>query len=102
MPDEWSGHLLRTSIGGAILLVSVLIYVWVLYRTATGPKAAAEDVPAIPVAESIRHPQLTPAWLDNFKPWLIAAGVLILLAYGPQLWDQISGMELNAPGFSPW
>jgi cytochrome c oxidase subunit 1 len=102
VPEEWNGHLLRTSIGGAILLVSVLIYGWVMYKTARGPKLAPEDVPQIPIAESLRDPQLTPAWLDNFKPWLIAAGVLIVLAYGPQLWDQITGMQLNAPGWTPW
>ena len=26
VPEEWNGHLLRTSIGGAILLVSVMMY----------------------------------------------------------------------------
>ncbi len=102
VPEEWSGHLLRTSIGGAILLVSVLIYGWVMYKTARGPKVDPEDVPQIPVAESLRDPQLTPVWLDRFKPWLIAAGVLIVVAYGPQLWDQITGMQLNAPGWTPW
>ena len=102
VPEEWSGHLLRTSIGGAILLVSVLIYGWVMYKTARGPKVDPEDVPEIPIAESLRDPQLTPVWLDRFKPWLIAAGVLIVVAYGPQLWDQITGMQLNAPGWTPW
>ncbi len=102
VPEEWSGHLLRTSIGGTILLVSVLIYGWVMYKTARGPKVAPEDVPEIPIAESLRDPQLTPVWLDRFKPWLIAAGVLIVVAYGPQLWDQITGMQLNAPGWTPW
>ncbi len=102
VPEEWSGHLLRTSIGGAILLVSVLIYGYVMYKTARGPKVDPEDVPQIPIAESLRDPQLTPVWLDHFKPWLIAAGVLIVVAYGPQLWDQITGMQLNAPGWTPW
>lgn len=101
VPEEWSGHLLRTSIGGAILLVSVLMYAWVMLRTVMGPKAAPEDVPTVPIAESIRDPQLTPLWLDRFKPWLIVAAVLIIVAYGPQLFDQIVNMELNAPGFTP-
>jgi hypothetical protein len=61
-------------------------------------------VPEAPIAESLRDPQLTPVWLDRFKPWLIVAGLLILLAYGPQLVDQIVNMNLNAPGtdFRPW
>ncbi|MGE0726918.1 MAG: cbb3-type cytochrome c oxidase subunit I [Acidimicrobiia bacterium] len=104
VPDEWNGHLLRVSIGGSILLVSVLLYLLIMVRTWRGPKVAPDEVVDAPVAESLRHPQLTPLWLDRFKPWLIAAGVLVLLSYGPQLVDQILNMNLNAPGldFRPW
>ena len=104
VPDEWNGHLLRVSLGGAILLVSVIIYGVIMVKTARAPKAAPEDVPIPPEAESIRSPQLTPLWLDTFKPWLITAGLLLLIAYGPQLVDQILNMNLNAPGpdATPW
>ncbi len=98
VPEEWSGHLFRVSVGGTILFIAVLMYVWIMIKTARGPKAEPEDVPEIPVAESIRDAQLTPAWLDNFKPWLIAAVALILIAYGPQMVDQIANIQLNAPG----
>jgi cytochrome c oxidase subunit I len=101
VPEEWSGHLVRASIGGTILLVSVLQYVWIMYKTARQEPADPEEVPEIPVAESLRDPQLTPVWLDRFKPWLIATAALILIAYGPQLVEQISSMQLNAPGFAP-
>jgi cytochrome c oxidase subunit 1 len=104
VPDEWNGHLLRVSIGGTILLVSVILYLVVMVKTFAGPKVDPADVPEAPIAESLRDPQLTPVWLDRFKPWLIAAGVLLLLSYGPQLIDQIANMSLNAPGtdFTPW
>ncbi len=104
VPEEWNGHLLRVSIGGAILLVSVIMYLVIMYKTVRGPVADPADVPEAPIAESLRHPQLTPVWLDRFKPWLIVAGALVLLAYGPQLFDMISNMSLNAPGtdFTPW
>jgi cytochrome c oxidase subunit 1 len=98
VPEEWSGHLLRVSIGGGILLVAVLMYVWIMFKTATGPKADPADVPEVPIAESLRDPQATPAWLDSFKPWLIGAVALIVIAYGPQLVKQILDMQLNAPG----
>ncbi|MEZ5245109.1 MAG: b(o/a)3-type cytochrome-c oxidase subunit 1 [Acidimicrobiales bacterium] len=104
VPESWDGHLMRVSIGGAILLVSVLTYVTIVIKTVRGPKVAAELVPTVPIAESIRSPQLTPDWLDRFKPWLIAAAALLVFAYGPQLVDQILNMNLNAPGtdFTPW
>ncbi|MEL6981067.1 MAG: b(o/a)3-type cytochrome-c oxidase subunit 1 [Actinomycetota bacterium] len=104
VPEEWEGHLLRTSIGGAILLVSVLMYGAVMIMTVRGKKVPASEVPEVPIAESIRSPQLTPLWLDRFKPWLLAAGALLVIAYGPQLVDQIWNMNLNAPGtdFVPW
>ena len=104
VPDEWEGHLLRVSIGGGILLVSLIMYVLVMVKTAVGPKAAPADVPEVPIAQSIRHPQLTPDWLDRFKPWLIVALLLVVLSYGPQLFDQIIHIDLNSPGtdFRPW
>ncbi len=104
VPDEWNGHLLRVSIGGAILLVSVILYLVVMYKTFRAPKVEAALVPEVPIAESLRHPQLTPVWLDRFKPWLIAAGLLVVLSYGPQLVDQIMDMSLNSPGpdFKVW
>ena len=101
VPEEWAGHLLRVSIGGGILFVAVIMYVWIMLRTATGKKADPEDVPEIPIAESLRDPQLTPEWLDSFKPWLIGAVILIVVAYGPQLLEQIANIQLNAPGIGP-
>ncbi len=104
VPDAWGGHLMRASIGGSILFVSVVIYGVIMFRTWRGPKVNVADVPDMPVAESLRHPQLTPVWLDRFRPWLILAGLLLLIAYGPQLFDQIVNMNLNAPGTAetPW
>jgi cytochrome c oxidase subunit 1 len=101
IPEEWGPRLAQMSIGGTILLVSLIIYLVVMIRTISGPKADPAEVPEVPVAESLRSPQLTPAWLDRFSPWLIGTGLLILIAYGPQLVAQITGSALNAPGFAP-
>jgi cytochrome c oxidase subunit 1 len=102
VPDEWNGHILRMSIGGAILLVGVLLFVWIVARTAWGRERLPEgESVEVPVAESIRDPQLTPLWLDRWRPWLIGTVVLIVLAYGPQLFDQIANAQFNSPGFTP-
>ena len=102
VPDSWVGHLMRTSIGGAILLVAVISYIVVVVQTLRGPQVAPEEVPEVPIAESIRSRELTPEWLDRFKPWLIGAGALLVVAYGPQLVDQILNMDLSSPRFQPW
>jgi cytochrome c oxidase subunit 1 len=102
VPDEWSSNLLRMSIGGAILLVGVVLFVWIVARTAFGKERLPEgETVDIPIAESIRHPQLTPVWLDRWRPWIIGTVVLIVIAYGPQLWDQIANAEYSSPGFTP-
>jgi len=106
VPEEWSGHLLRVGLGGAILLVSAVMFVWIVARTAGGKErlGAGEEI-EIPVAESLQDPQLTPLWLDRWVPWLVGTVLLILIAYGPQLIDQIANIDLGsgrAPTIRPW
>jgi cytochrome c oxidase subunit 1 len=102
VPEEWNGHLFRMSVGGAILLVGVVLFVLIAARTAFQRKRLAEgEYIEFPMAESIRDPQLTPAWLDRFKPWLIGTIVLIIVAYGPQLIEQISNAAYNSPPIAP-
>jgi cytochrome c oxidase subunit 1 len=102
VPDEWSGHLFRMSAGGAILLVGVALFVIIAARTAFQKErfAAGEGV-EFPIAVSMRDPQLTPLWLDRFKPWIIATVVLIVVAYGPQLLEQFGNASFNSPLISP-
>ena len=56
----------------------------------------------MPVAEAVHDPQDTPDWLDKWLPWLIATIALIIIAYGPQLIDQIGNIQLTSPGFKVW
>lgn len=95
VPDEWNGALFRVAVGGAILLVSAVLYVLIMIRTSRNSERAEV---AVPIASSIQDPQMTPGWLDNWKGWLIATGALILLSYGPQIISQVSNAQFNAPG----
>jgi cytochrome c oxidase subunit 1 len=102
VPEEWSGHLFRMSVGGAILFVGVVGFVTIAARTAFQRARSAEgEEVEFPIAVSIHDPQDTPLWLDRFKPWVIGTIVLIVLAYGPQLFDQISNAAYNSPPISP-
>ena len=103
IPEEWSGHLLRTSIGGAILMVSAYMFLYNIARTwwskklIVGPGEGVE----IPAAESVHPAQDTPAKLDWWTPWVGGTLALILVAYGPQLIEQIGNIDLSSPGVMP-
>jgi len=99
---EWNSRLIQSGVGGAILFVSMYLFVAVIIGTLAGKKAAEADVPQIPVAEALQDPQGTPSWLDRWAPWLIATVALIVLSYGPQLISQIGNMSLTSPGFKVW
>lgn len=101
IPEEWSGHLLRVGIGGGILFIGGYLFIVIVAKTAFARKAEAADV-VIPVAEAVHDPQETPDWLDKWVPWLIGTVALLLVAYGPQLIDQISNISLTSPGFKVW
>lgn len=103
VPEEWSGHLLRVGIGGAILGISGLMYITTMIVTATSKKLIDPgDEVQVPVADAVHDPQDTPDWLDKWLPWLIATIALIIIAYGPQLIDQIGNIQLTSPGFKVW
>ncbi|MEN8040710.1 MAG: b(o/a)3-type cytochrome-c oxidase subunit 1 [Actinomycetota bacterium] len=102
VPAEWSGHLWRVGFGGTIMYIGIMLYVVVMIMTVVAGKRFGEgEGVEVPIAESLRDPQLTPLWLDRWKPWLIAVVVLIVLAYGPQLFEQISQAQMTSPGFTP-
>ncbi|MEN8235120.1 MAG: cbb3-type cytochrome c oxidase subunit I [Actinomycetota bacterium] len=102
IPEEWSGHLWRVGVGGAIMWLGLMTFVVVILMTVFGRKRFAEgEGVEVPIAESIHDPQDTPVWLDRWRPWLIATVVIILLAYGPQLYEQIFNAHLTSPGFTP-
>ncbi len=100
VPEEWSGHLFRVGVGGTFLLVGVVLYVVIVIRTTwSKDKLPAGEEIEIPIAESLHDPQQTPEFLDRWRPWLIATIVLIIIGYGPQLFEMISNMQLTSPGF---
>jgi cytochrome c oxidase subunit 1 len=101
IPEEWSGHLLRVGIGGTIMFFGIYTFIILIARTAFSKKAAPADV-EVPLAEARHDPQETPVWLDKWLPWVVGTVALILIAYGPQLIDQVANISLNSPGGKVW
>ncbi|MBI5841612.1 MAG: cbb3-type cytochrome c oxidase subunit I [Chloroflexi bacterium] len=101
IPAEWNSRLFQVGIGGAILFVSGAIYLTVVAATFWSKQPATEKV-EVPVAEALQDPALGPAWLDRWTPWVVATLALIVLAYGPMLFDLIKNIALTSPGFRVW
>ncbi|RME88946.1 MAG: cytochrome C oxidase subunit I [Anaerolineae bacterium] len=103
VPPEWNSRLLQVGLGGAVLLVSAVLYFVVLAATAWSKETASEaEQVEVPVAESLQPVSATPLWLDRWTPWLAGTVALILLAYGPPLYELLKNMSLTSPGFRVW
>jgi cytochrome c oxidase subunit 1 len=101
VPAEWNSRLIQVGIGGAILFVSGFIYLLVMLKTATNKETVETEV-EVPVAEPLQDPANSPIWLDRWAPWIYGALVLIVVVYGPVLFEMIKNISLNAPGFRVW
>jgi cytochrome c oxidase subunit 1 len=96
---EWRIPLMMVGIGGLILLVSGTLFMLNMGMTAFFSKEKA-DV-EMPIAESL-NVELIPAWLDNWKPWLVGTAALVVVAYGPMLFQLIRDAAMTSPGFQVW
>jgi len=97
----WRLPQILTAIGGSILLVGAILFFIVVLGTAFG-KQKLESELETPEAESEIDPSHTPAWLDNWKLWIILAIVLVIIGYGPILTDMFQNINLVSPGFKVW
>jgi len=101
VPAEWNSRLFQVGVGGAVLFVSAILYFVVMAKTAWGKETVEKEV-EVPIAEALRDPALTPDWLDRWAPWLYGSLALIILMYGPVLFDMIKNISLVSPGFRVW
>jgi cytochrome c oxidase subunit I len=100
LQPEWSRDLLMTGIGGSLLFVSALCYFLNIVLTLVASRQPAPVVPEF--AETLSGPEHGPPLLDRWRPWLVLAAVLIIVAYGPNLVRLAATTPFNAPGFRVW
>jgi cytochrome c oxidase subunit I len=93
----WNPMQIEAAIGGIILGISGLLFFGNVLATALSKKRVETPV-EMPVAEPMNPEYGTPAWLDNWRPWLVTTILLILVAYGPVLISMISNINLTSPG----
>lgn len=98
--SDWQPLLIEAAIGGIILGISGLLFYANMVGTVFSKKKLEEEI-EMPVAEAL-HPEPVPAWLDTWRPWVVATVVLIILSYGPVLVSMISNLNMTSPGFRVW
>ena len=97
--EEWDLLLLMAGVGGCILGLSFLLFLFNIVMTAFFSKEKVEV--EMPIAEPAAV-ELAPGWLLNWKPWLVGTFALIVIAYGPMLFKLIQEMQATSPGFNVW
>jgi cytochrome c oxidase subunit 1 len=86
------------AIGGVIMTVAMLAFFIVLFATLAGARAAAPAL-ALPAAAAYHDEEL--GAVRNFTPWVVAAVVLLVIAYVPPIYSVVTGPTQTVPAFDP-
>jgi cytochrome c oxidase subunit 1 len=98
--QAWIPLVNLSAVGGVILFVSAMCYVGVVVGTML--VAPRGEYPPIEYAESLAAPTPGPSPWDRLGLWSAVAVVLIVLAYGPTLYNLHTMTRFPSQGFSPF
>ena len=99
---EWQALLPLVAIGGTILAISGVLYITICVMTPLLGKRVATAPPELEFSEAQAGPEHAPALLDRWRPWVMLAIALVIVAYGPTLLEQAMTNGLTAPGRRVW
>lgn len=88
------------AVGGIVMGISVLIYFIVLVRSLMNETSQEiQDNFELPSSEAYHDENISA--VQNFKPWLVAAVIAVLVAYAPPLIQIFQGNYQGAPAYGP-
>ena len=96
---EWTPLLMYSMIGITLLFISSTLYFLNMLGTVTIAKT--ESMGELPMAQPI-DPKPAPKWLDTWWPWVNGAIALLILSYGPMLYQLFRDSEWLWPGLRVW
>jgi len=86
------------AIGGIIMTIAMALYFIIFFATLLGSTEHAPAL-ALPTAEAYHDGSSRVAL--NFRPWVVAAIVLLLIAYVPPLYEIVTGPTQGAAAYEP-
>ena len=99
--QSWHGEMVIAGVGGALLFVSILMFVIVAIGTATRPYKDV-DRPSFTFAPVEEEAMPTPAAFERIGLWAFVAVAVALIAYAGPIHDQLSQHHYPAPGMRTW
>ncbi|MEX0995224.1 MAG: cbb3-type cytochrome c oxidase subunit I [Balneolaceae bacterium] len=96
---DWIHYIDISVVGGVIMFLSIVVFMIVFFSTVFSKQKEGVAELTFPVSEAY-HDEDVP-WLRNFKPWVIAAVIIIIIAYTPVLIDVIQNTYGGSPPYSP-
>ena len=95
---DWTFARVVGTIGGAIMFAAMLLYFAIFFATMLRKKVA-EGALELPSSEVLHDEEV--AAVQSLRPWLVAAFILLVVAYGPPLYELARGGYAGAPPYAP-
>lgn len=96
---DWIPYHVAMAIGGTILFISILLFLYAMFQLAfRAPKGTEE----FPIAETEEEAMATPFFFENWKLWIFVTFALIAFAYTVPIWHMIENAPPGAPGWRLW
>ena len=95
---EWQLWSHIGALGGIIMTVAMLFFFIVFFATLLGSK---QQEPALELPTAEAYHDGNGRLVSNFRPWVMAAIVLLAIAYIPPLYEIITGPTQRVPAYEP-
>jgi len=95
---EWLPLARVTAVGGGVMALSMLAYFGVLFTTLFSRRTAE---PILEFPEAAPYHDEAAGFVRDFRPWVIVAVLLCIVAYAPTLYDVLRATFFGSTGYEP-
>lgn len=96
---EWVASTSIAAVGGTVMTLAVVFYFYVLFKSLSSSERSKSAVFEIPLATPLHDEDISA--VKVFKPWIIGAFVLALLAYAPPIYQILKENNPGGMSFTP-